>query len=63
MMFKGTRHYPGNVISEKLDGVGALYNAETLQELTSYYIYGHKSDLDIFIKIMIDIYLNQLLLL
>lgn len=60
MMFKGTRHYPGNTISEKLDSVGAIYNAETSHEYTSYYIYGHKTDLDIFVKIMIDIYSNPL---
>jgi len=60
MMFKGTRHYPKNAISEKLDSVGAIYNAETEHEMTSYYIYGHKSDLDLFIKIMIDIYVNPL---
>ena len=60
MMFKGTRHYPNNVISEKLDSVGASYNAETSHELTSYYIYGYKTDLDLFIKIIIDIYANPL---
>lgn len=60
MMFKGTRHYPSTSISEKLDGVGAMYNAETSHEMTSYYIYGHKSDLELFIKIMIDIYANPL---
>lgn len=60
MMFKGTRHYPGGSISDKLDGVGAIYNAETSHELTSYYIYGHKTDLELFIKIMIDIYANPL---
>ncbi len=60
MVFKGTRHYPGMSISEKLDGVGAIYNAETSYEMTSYYIYGHKSDLELFIKIIIDIYSNPL---
>lgn len=60
MVFKGTRHYPGTSISEKLDAVGAIYNAETSHEMTSYYIYGHKSDLELFIKIIIDIYLNPL---
>ena len=60
MMFKGTRHYPNNVISEKLDSVGASYNAETSREMTSYYIYGYKTDMDLFIKIIIDIYTNPL---
>lgn len=60
MMFKGSRHYPNGSISEKLDSVGAIYNAETSHESTSYYIYGHKSDLELFIKIMIDIYANPI---
>jgi predicted Zn-dependent peptidase len=60
MMFKGTRHYPNNNISEKLDSVGAVYNAETSHELTSYYIHGHKTDIELFIKIMIDIFTNPL---
>lgn len=58
MMFKGSRHYSGNSISEKLDSVGAIYNAETSHESTSYYIYGYKTDLELFIKIIIDIYAN-----
>lgn len=60
MMFKGSRHYSGASISEKLDSVGAIYNAETSFESTSYYIYGHKTDLELFIKIMIDIYTNPI---
>lgn len=60
MMFKGTNHYPGNNLSEVLDSVGAIYNAETSHELTSYYVHGHKNDIDLFIKIMIDIYKNPL---
>src|SRR5437868_6626767 len=45
MMFKGTKNLPGNSISEKLDSVGASYNAETSYESTNYYIYGHKNDI------------------
>ncbi|AYV81929.1 MAG: hypothetical protein Harvfovirus80_2 [Harvfovirus sp.] len=60
MMFKGTKKYPKNKISELLDGVGAIYNAETSYESTNYYIYGHKNDLDLFIDIMCDIYMNPL---
>ena len=61
MIFKGTKNYPNTLISEKLDAVGAIYNAETSYEMTNYYIYGHKSDLDLFIKIIIDIYVNPLI--
>lgn len=60
MMFKGTKNYSSSVISQSLDGVGAMYNAETSQEQTSYYIYGHKNELDLFIKIIMDIYMHPL---
>lgn len=60
MMFKGTKHYPRNNIAEKLDSVGAIYNAETSYETTYYYIYGHKNDAELFIKIICDIYNNPL---
>ena len=60
MMFKGTKIYSSSIISQSLDGVGAMYNAETSQEQTSYYIYGHKNELDLFIKIIMDIYMHPL---
>jgi zinc protease len=58
MMFKGTTHMNTTTIANKLDSVGARYNAETSYEQTSYYIYGHKDDSNLFIKIITDIYLN-----
>lgn len=60
MMFKGTEHMTSQVISEKLDSVGAKYNAETSYETTHYYIYGHKNDIDLFINLMTEIYLYPL---
>ena len=60
MMFKGTKHFPGNGIPEHLDSVGASYNAETSYESTSYYVSGHKDNIELFIKIMCDIYSNPL---
>jgi predicted Zn-dependent peptidase len=60
MMFKGSKNYPGNMICEMLDNVGAKYNAETSHEMTCYYINGHKNDLELFIKIITDIYSNSL---
>lgn len=60
MMFKGTKHFPKNAIPENLDNVGASYNAETSYESTSYYISGHKDNIELFIKIISDIYRNPL---
>ena len=56
MMFKGTKHFPSNTLVSNLDNVGASYNAETAYESTSYYISGHKDNIDLFIKIICDIY-------
>jgi len=61
MMFKGTKHMKTETISYKLDSVGARYNAETSYEHTCYYIYGHKNDTELFVKMIADIYLNPLL--
>jgi predicted Zn-dependent peptidase len=60
MMFKGTKKFPGTSLSEKLDNVGAMYNAETGYESTNYHIYGHKNDIELFIDIMCEIYNNPL---
>ena len=60
MMFKGTRNYTSKEISEKLDSVGAVYNAATSYESTCYYINGHKKDVKLFIDILSDIYMHSL---
>ncbi|AYV76018.1 MAG: processing protease [Terrestrivirus sp.] len=60
MMFKGTKKFPGTSLSEKLDNVGAMYNAETGHESTNYHIYGHKNDIKLFVDIMCEIYNNPL---
>lgn len=60
MMFKGTKKFPGTSLSEKLDNVGAVYNAETGYESTNYHIFGHKNDIKLFIEIMCEIYNNPL---
>lgn len=58
MMFKGTTHLQTSTISNQLDSVGARYNAETSYEQTNYYIYGHKNDTELFIKLISDLYMN-----
>lgn len=60
MMFKGTTNFPGKTILENLDNVGAIYNATTSYESTNYYIYGNKNDINLFINIMCEIYMNPL---
>lgn len=60
MMFKGTTHLQTSTISNQLDSVGARYNAETSYEQTNYYIYGHKNDTELFIKLITDLYQNPL---
>jgi len=44
---------------ERLDCLGAKYNAETSYETTHYYIYGNKNDYLEFIEIIAKIYNNQ----
>ena len=52
MLFKDKK------LVEKLDCLGAKYNAETSYENTHYYIYGSKKDYVDFIDIISDIYTN-----
>ena len=56
MMFKSTRSYSSDVLLEKLDNIGAYYNATTTNEYTLFYIkcnYKHKK---IVIKLMNEIF-------
>jgi len=54
MLFKDKK------LVERLDCLGAKYNAETSYENTHYYIYGSKKDYIEFIDIISDIYKNPL---
>jgi predicted Zn-dependent peptidase len=58
MVFKGTKKYSTDYVSNKLDNLGARYNAETSYESTAYYVSGHKNDLHTFIDILSEIYKN-----
>jgi predicted Zn-dependent peptidase len=57
LMFKGGCDDGGD---EKLDELGADYNAFTDQEHTYYYVHGHKKDSETFINMIADIYTNPL---
>ncbi len=52
MLFKDKK------LVERLDCLGAKYNAETSYESTHYYLYGSKKDTDEFIDIISNIYKN-----
>ncbi|MBI4034194.1 MAG: insulinase family protein [Candidatus Brennerbacteria bacterium] len=59
MCFKGTRKRPKAIdIAAELDGLGANYNAFTLQEMTSYYVKARNKSLDRILDVIADMYLN-----
>jgi len=61
MLFKGTKKRPSPLlISGPLDSVGGIYNAETGQEYTGYYIKVSSSHLSLALDIVSDIFLNSL---
>ena len=61
MLFKGTKHRPSPLlISEPLDSVGGIYNAETGQDYTGYYIKVAASHLPLALDVVSDIFLNPL---
>ena len=48
MVFKGTKKYPSTkVISQTLDGIGAMYNAFTSEESTAFFIQAASDKLDL----------------
>lgn len=62
MFFKGTQKRPeAEVISQELDGMGAVYNAFTSHELTGYFIKAGKDYNGQSLEILADIYKNSLL--
>jgi zinc protease len=58
LMFKGTKLYSSEKIFNELDNVGAIYNAETGFEHTSFYITGHSDYIQLYLDILIDIFIN-----
>lgn len=60
MFFKGTKKRPSAAhISGELDAIGAVYNAYTAKERTSYYAKVSARDLPIALDIISDIFLNS----
>jgi predicted Zn-dependent peptidase len=53
MVFKGTKKYPTTkVLSEKIDGIGAQFNAFTGEEATAFYIRCAGKDLDLALEML-----------
>ncbi len=55
MMFKGTSRRPNLEISHQLDAIGAVYNAYTSKEYTTYYIKALKEKTDFILDVLFDI--------
>jgi predicted Zn-dependent peptidase len=58
MIFKGTKNKTSDEILDRLDSLGAQYNASTSYEETEYYISGNVKDYKIILEILLDLFLN-----
>lgn len=58
MIFQGTTTYNSNDLAMNLEFIGADYNASTGPETTYYYISGKKSDYNIILNTLLDIFLH-----
>ena len=56
MIFKGTEKKSSEYIMNKLDSIGAMYNAMTGYEYTIYYISGDPNDIEIILDIILELY-------
>lgn len=62
MVFKGTKKYPtAAIISEKIDGIGADFNAFTSSEYTGYYIKTASNKLDLMLDMLSEMVLSPVL--
>ena len=60
MIFKGTKTRSSVEIAETLDSIGAEYNASTSYEYTNYYISGNKTDTNLIIDMLFDLFMNPI---
>jgi predicted Zn-dependent peptidase len=60
MMFKGTTKRSSEQLMYDLDSIGAQYNAMTSYEYTGYHISGNPMDIEMFLDVIIDLYLNPI---
>lgn len=60
LLFKGSKNYPGNIITENVEKMGGLINAATSKEYTCFYIDIQKDGYIEAIKMLSDIVTNPL---
>lgn len=58
MIFKGTKTKTSKEIDIILDNLGAVYNASTTMDYTSYYLTGNPNDSNDLLDILLDLYCN-----
>ena len=59
MLFKGTEHRTLKDIRREVNGIGAISNAFTGEELTAYYAKTHPKNLKKIVSVISDMYLNS----
>jgi len=53
MVFKGTKKYPTNkILTEKVDSIGAIFNAFTSEEMTAFYLRAAAKDFDFTLDVL-----------
>jgi predicted Zn-dependent peptidase len=58
MTFKGTKTKSSEEVNEILDNLGAVYNATTSLEYTSYYLSGNPMDNEKLLEILLELYIS-----
>lgn len=58
MIFKGTKTKTSKEIDILLDNLGAIYNASTSMDYTSYYLTGNPNDSNDLLDLLLDLYCN-----
>ena len=62
MVFKGTTKYPTNkILTQKVDGIGAVFNAFTGEEMTAFYLRAAAKDLDLTLDVLSQLTTQALL--
>ncbi|MDR3274473.1 MAG: insulinase family protein [Endomicrobium sp.] len=60
LMFKGSKNYPGDLMSRNVENIGGYINAATVKEYTMYYISIQKDGVEECIKMLADTMQNPL---
>ena len=60
LMFKGSKNYPGDLMSRNIENMGGEINAATSKEFTMYYINIQKNGIESSIEMLADAIINPL---